>query len=193
MELCALKVRMSCLSLFWAATSVLHTRSSWWRHYLDFRSSLVNVGHHFEVGRVSRATWAVAAASWSTWCAIWYWLRQLANSDAVRGHVTGRKSGVEVTQASQSVIVCWRSNVYSSLVAINPRARISVTVCIFRPAIVAWNTLASDRWYLYFCAVTDNWSILFNVVRRVVLRRISYSGLLILRRRGTTRWAAEML
>jgi len=102
-ELYVLKVRMSCLSLFWTVTSILHARSSWWCNYLDFRSSLVNVGHHLGVGRVSRATWSVAASSWSTWCTIWYWLRQLATSDAVRRHVTGRKSGAEVSQASQSV------------------------------------------------------------------------------------------
>jgi len=50
------------------------------------------------------------------------------------------------------------------------RARISETVCIFRPAIVPWSILASD-------AVTVIWLILFNVERRVVLRR-SRSSLL---------------
>jgi len=82
-NLYVLKVRISCLSLFWTLTSVLHV----------LRSSLVNVGHHLEVGRVSRATWPVAASSWSTWWPIWrpgYWLKQLANSDAIRRHVTGR-------------------------------------------------------------------------------------------------------
>jgi len=106
MQLCVLKVRMSCLSLFWTATSVLHARSSWCCHYLDFRSSLVNVGHHLEVGLVSRATWSVAAASSSTCCALWHCLRQLANRWSARGHVTGRQSAVEVIHACQSVTEC---------------------------------------------------------------------------------------
>ena len=50
----------------------------------------------------------------------------------------------------------------------------------FRPAIVAWSILSSDRWYFYFCAVTVNWLILFNRERRVELR-IPRSSLFFLR------------
>jgi len=89
-------------------------------------------------------------------------------------------SVTEISQASQSV-----SKRRSSRTSIRvqwriARARISETVCIFRPAIVAWSILASDRWHFYFYAVTVIWLILFNVERRVVLRR-SRSSLIGLR------------
>jgi len=94
--------------------------------------------------------------------------------------VTGRKSGLEVSQASQSVSKRVSGRTRTRVQWRIARARISETVCIFRPAIVAWSILVSDRWYLYFCAATVVWLILFNVERRVVLRR-SRCGLLVLR------------